>query len=82
MISLEKVKAVIDVWDPIGLYDITPKDEYASEAKEIYSYLQTCTDVYTVAVVVYMVFLEAFGTDVFKKSIDDCITIAEKLVTQ
>jgi len=80
LISFEKVKAIIDVWDPVELYDITPKDEYASEAKEIYSYLQTCTDVCSVAVVVYTVFTEAFGDDVFQKSIEECTVIARKLI--
>ena len=71
------VKKEIDKWDPIDLLAYSPQDEYDFESKEISLKLQF--DVKQNGIIIFEVFSNAFG-DTFTKSVDECISVAEKIM--
>lgn len=71
------VKKEIDKWDPIDLLEYSPQDEYDFESKEISLKLQF--DVKQNGIIIFEVFSNAFG-DTFTKSVDECISVAEKIM--
>ena len=82
LISYEKVKSVIDQWDPIELLAThTPSDEYDSESKEIFEAIGKNEDltVCELSKLIFDVFIRGFGEDVFVKDLKVCQKIAEKI---
>lgn len=78
--NFEIIKKEIDKWDPIGLLDYAPADEYDIESREIM--LRFCHDQHDIeqnGMIIYEVFSEAFGTS-FTKSITECISIAKSIM--
>ncbi len=41
----ERIKKIIDGWDPYDLLDFAPDDEYSSEIKEIVEYFNSNKDI-------------------------------------
>lgn len=41
----ERIKKIIDGWDPYDLLDFAPDDEYSSEIKEIAEYFNSNKDI-------------------------------------
>lgn len=41
----ERIKKIIDGWDPYDLLDFAPDDEYSSEIKEITEYFNSNKDI-------------------------------------
>ena len=74
--TLENIKIIINDWDPIGLLDHAPQDEYDIESEEIFLYLGK--DEKRNGAIIHSIFKKAFGST-FTKSIDDCILIAKKI---
>ena len=77
---MNSVKTIIDEWYPIDLLAYAPEDEYDFEIKEIEQILALQIDVDQLAVEIFRVFTEAFGTEVFKKSLEECRNIAGKIL--
>ena len=75
---MNSVKTIIDEWDPIDLLAYAPEDEYDFEIKEIEQILALQVDVDQLAVEIFRVFTEEFGTEEFKKSLEECRNIAGK----
>ena len=75
------VKRVIDEWDPIDLLSHAPDDEYHSEIEEIEHLLCVTDDSGELAEGIFKVFVEAFGKEIFTKSIDECKQIAQILLS-
>ncbi|MFZ5969022.1 MAG: DUF1871 family protein [Bacillota bacterium] len=77
------IKEVIDQWDPMELIyeypDIT--DEYSSEIKAIENSIITMKiDNYEIlASEIHRIFVEAFTSRAFKKSLEDCLIIAKRI---
>ncbi len=79
---IQITKVIIDQWDPIGLLEFCPPDEYDMEIESIAAIFVKNIDMDTLATGIQAVFLEAFGADTFKKDINECLVIAEKLEQQ
>ena len=77
---MSNVKKIINEWDPIQLLAIAPSDEYDFEIQQIEAVVKETSDVKKVASVIYYTFTEAFGGDVFKKTMDECIIIASEIL--
>ena len=75
------VREIIDQWDPIDLLSIAPGDEYHSEIEEVEELLWVTRDCETIADGIFTVFLTAFGEDVFRKTRQDCIEIAKRILS-
>ena len=76
---MNSVKTIIDEWDPIDLLAYAPEDEYDFEIKEIEQILALQVDVDQLAVEIFRVFTEAFGTEVFKRVWKNAEILQEKL---
>jgi len=74
------VKEIIDWWDPIDLLSHAPDNEYHSEVEKIENLLKITKDCDAIADGIFTIFLNAFGVDVFKKTKQDCIEIADKIL--
>jgi len=75
------VKEIIDLWDPIDLLSHAPGDEYHSEVTKVENLLRITKDCEAIADGIFTIFLNAFGEDVFKKTKQDCIEIANKILS-
>ena len=65
----DKVKAVIDEWDPIELLSIhCPSDEYDEISMELSQILMCNVDVDVLSVEIYNLFVQAFETSTLKKA--------------
>jgi hypothetical protein len=82
-IRRKHIKCVIDDWDPIELLSsYAPPDEYDSESEKIYIFIKKSDAVDRICLggIIFEVFMQSFGDDVFLKSLDECIDIAEKII--
>ncbi len=77
--NFEIIKKEIDKWDPIGLLNHAPPDEYDTESREILLKFQHGIE--QNGMIIYEVFSKAFGTT-FTKSVDECVSIAKKMMEQ
>ena len=75
----EKIKEIINEWDPIGLMTLVPSDEYKEEASEIFCFYQNCSDVRTLADRIKEIFTDQFG-NFFDKTYEECFDIASKIL--
>jgi len=75
------VKEIINKWDPIEMLSYTPSDEYHSEITKVEDILRITKDCEAIADGIFTIFIEAFGEDVFKKTKQDCIKIADKIIS-
>lgn len=75
-----RIKNVINNWDPIGLLEFSPDDEYSHEINEIEKLVTKAKDSDELAEGIYSVFHESFGDDIFRNSKKDCITIARLIL--
>lgn len=78
-INFEIIKKEIDKWDPIGLLNHAPSDEYDIESRKILLKFQQSIE--QNGMVIYEVFSKAFGIT-FTKSVDECVSIAQKMMEQ
>ena len=77
---MNTVKRIINEWDPIQLLALAPSDEYDYEIHQIEIAAKEAVDVESLAKVIYNIFAESFGFDIFKKTIDVCTIIANKIL--
>ncbi len=63
MINNDKVLEIINEWDPIGLFPLAPKNEYASYAIEISEFISTNQSVtsYELSLFIDEMFITSFG---------------------
>lgn len=81
-VKKEYIKTAVDEWDPIELLPFAPPDEYDFETEKIYNYVKRKNTVgyQYLAEIVYRVFQESFGEDVFDKTMEDCRIVANKIL--
>ncbi len=83
-ISYAVIKKTIDEWDPIELLTThAPADEYDSESRSIFDRAKemTSASMEVMANIIFEVFIENFGDDVFILGIDECKKVANKILT-
>ena len=80
--AFEKVKAIIDGWDPVDLLTCChcPSDEYDDISMELAQILTFDTDVETLKNDIYNIFVRDFNAGTFDKSPQECETIARKII--
>jgi len=78
---MKTVKAIIDEWDPIGLFPYVPNNEYHSEIEEIEKLLSSSACEAELADGIHDIFLRSFNPDTFKKSLDECTLIAREILS-
>ena len=77
--NFEIIKKEIDKWDPIGLLNHAPPNEYDIESRKILLNFQRSIE--QNGMVIYEVFSKAFRIT-FTKSVDECVSIAKKMMEQ
>jgi hypothetical protein len=70
---------IINEWDPIGLLNHAPQNEYDDEIHEIHN--KYIDDLAALSVIIYSTFKNSFGRT-FLNSINDCELIAKKIIIQ
>ena len=79
----DKVKMVIDEWDPIELLSIhCPSDEYDEISTELSQILICNVDIELLGKEIYNLFVQAFEISTFDKSMDECKIIAQKILNE
>ena len=75
---------IISDWDPIGLANIAPKDEYLSEAIEIENILNVNKSISAeeLSKSIKDIFVKNFDCKVFSLNARDIIPIAEKILNK
>lgn len=80
MMNKSILKKNIDVWDPIELFPGCPNDEYLPEIDEILLLAnRDDISIEKLANIIFDVFTKYFDS-CFTKSINECITVAEKII--
>lgn len=77
MIEKEKIKDIVERYDPIGLLDICPGDEYDPEIELILSRVKKDMTAEEIAGIIYAVFREMFD-----EALDSglCMAMAEEML--
>jgi len=80
---MEKITKIINDWDPIGFFPMAPKDEYVNEIKKIYEYVYSNQNlkIRILAEKINKIFVETFGADVYDEDLEQCMLIAERILT-
>lgn len=79
----DKVKKVIDEWDPIDLLSIhCPPDEYDEISMELSQILIGNADIEFLEKEIYNIFVQAFDISTFDKSMDECRAVAQKIINE
>lgn len=82
---MNDIKAIINHWDPIGLFPYAPEDEYDCEIKEIICFFNEFDRVgdiseYDLGRKIKKIFSDSFGNDVFCGSDEDCLKVAREIL--
>lgn len=83
-IPYDVIKRTIDEWDPVELLNThAPADEYDSESNSIFvrAAEMASASIEVLANIIFEVFVDNFGDDVFILGIDECMKIAKKILT-
>lgn len=76
-----KIKKIIDEWDPIELLMIhCPSDEYDEISFELTQKIADDSSVEFIANAIFELFVQAYSVPTFNKTIDECKRIAQKIV--
>ena len=78
--DFNRVKSVIDQWDPVDLLSHAPEDE---DEKEIIKIITSSSDIITsesLGKIILKVFLESFDEDSIECNLDECICVANKIL--
>jgi len=80
-IKKEYIKQAIDKWDPIDLLPFAPPDEYDPETKKIYNIIKDLDniDVNYLGQIIFDIFVNSFGNDIFLKTLDECNIVANDI---
>lgn len=81
---INTISEIINNFDPLDLMPFAPQDEYYTEIKEIYNFIQNNShcDVDTLARQIYTIFLNNLGAEVFTKRMQECKEVAQKILLQ
>ncbi|EJO5347961.1 DUF1871 family protein [Clostridium botulinum] len=75
-----KVQNIINEWDPIGLMKHAPDDEYEAEIIQIVDMIPNADTVEELAKIIRDIFVQAFGDDMFHKTIEECNIVARRIM--
>ena len=77
----DKVKKIVDEWDPIDLLSMhCPDDEYDDISLLITQKALVTMDVENLANYIYVLFVYEFDASTFNKTLDEFRMIAEKII--
>lgn len=80
---MDIILLIVNEWDPIGFFPMAPKDEYISEVKKIYRYLNVHKNVTEreLAEKINEIFLKSFGSDVYIEDTERCLNVAKDIIS-
>ena len=80
--NYDRIKEIVNRWDPIGLLAHAPDDEYDFEIQSITNSVIEGMSEAEVGKIVYNVFANSFGENTFQKSIIECNRIAKEILSK
>jgi len=81
-VKYNKIEKIINDWDPINLFPYSPPDEYRTEIEKIYNSCDKVCDKEALGRLIYKVFVDEFGDDVFKFNVNKCVEIAGLILSE
>ena len=80
-IMINRIKTIINNWDPVNLFPHAPDDEYSSEINKICSFIEDNKDhaLDKLGQEILKIFIDSFGKDIFLKTSEQCKEIACKI---
>lgn len=79
-----KITSIINEWDPIDLFPMAPINEYDSEVEKILFFLKSKKNI-TISQLqleINKIFISSFGNNIYKSSLEECKTIATKILNE
>ena len=73
---LEVIKAVVAKWDPIGLMEFAPSDEYDDECCLIF--IEFAKTQESLGKIIYKVIKDNFGEE-FQADLENCVEVATEI---
>lgn len=80
---MNQIIEIVNLWDPIGLFPMAPKDEYEAECKEIYRFLENNKKIKEkeLAEKINDIFSKRFGVDVYNsKARKKCYDVSREIL--
>ena len=77
----DRIKEIINRWDPIDLLSHAPDDEYDFEIQAIPNSVLLGMSEVELGKIVYNIFVYSFGEDTFQKNISECNRIAKEILS-
>lgn len=79
---VDKIIEIINLWDPIGIFPMAPKDEYEIECKEIYCFLKSNPQIQEAEFCkkINDIFSKSFGADVYNSDVQKTFDISQKIL--
>lgn len=77
MDAISHINNIINQWDPIGLMDFCPSNEYHTEIEDIAFQVNKDLSPDDLGAKIYNIFLDSFGEQCFRKNLSDCIDVAK-----
>ncbi|HAN10721.1 MAG TPA: hypothetical protein DCP90_08950 [Clostridiales bacterium] len=78
---MNNVKIIINEWDPIGVISYAPENTYDQEIKIVCKYLKDVSSTEQLAERIYETFVKQFGTNIFNKKSEECLSVASKIMS-
>lgn len=82
---MDKIVEIINLWDPIGLFPMAPRDEYEIECEEIYFFLKNNIGIKEIELSKKIddIFRKRFGGDVYSKEAQKkCFDVSRKILKE
>jgi hypothetical protein len=80
---MDQIIKIINLWDPIGLFPMAPKDEYEAECREIYFFLvnNNGVSVAELSKKIDEIIMNRFGADVYNsESQKKCFDVSREIL--
>ena len=79
---MNKITQIINEWDPLEFFPMTPSDEYSTEIQQIFEYISQNKNlhIWQLAQVINEIFLASFGQEIYKEDLNQCEEIARKIL--
>lgn len=79
---IAKITKIINEWDPINLFPMTPEDEYVREIESLNKIVHDNTEISVddLAVEIHQLFTKRFGSDVYLRELKECLKVADEIL--
>lgn len=77
---MDMLTKIINEWDPTNLMSHAPDDEYELEIEKIRKALESTNNEFELAKTIMNIFLESSGEEFYKKTLEECVLVARRIL--